>query len=190
MLRTVKKFKRITGLMVNRGPTAAGLSQATFAPGTAAPASVPGRAGCRCPRAARILRLRGRRDERLLVDHLLRGRQRLRREHLLPRARAHRQLGTPIAGREKLLNPNIVKVVFAADGGALYFSRPPTLHARKDDAGVREGTAASWYLRERGLSSLAHDVAAHQTSGVKLRSRNSCVRSRPFFQGIIWTMRN
>jgi len=40
-------------------------------------------------------------------------------------------LATPIRQREKLLDPSCVKVVFDADGRALYFSRAPIPHARE-----------------------------------------------------------
>jgi 3-deoxy-manno-octulosonate cytidylyltransferase (CMP-KDO synthetase) len=40
-------------------------------------------------------------------------------------------LATPIRQREKLLDPACVKVVFDADGRALYFSRAPIPHARE-----------------------------------------------------------
>lgn len=39
-------------------------------------------------------------------------------------------LCTPIVSHEEFLNPNVVKVAAAADGGALYFSRSPIPHAR------------------------------------------------------------
>jgi 3-deoxy-manno-octulosonate cytidylyltransferase (CMP-KDO synthetase) len=39
----------------------------------------------------------------------------------------------PIAAREDLINPNIVKVVCAADGAALYFSRSPIPHVREQE---------------------------------------------------------
>ncbi len=39
-------------------------------------------------------------------------------------------LCTPILSHEEFVNPNIVKVATAADGGALYFSRSPVPHAR------------------------------------------------------------
>lgn len=42
-------------------------------------------------------------------------------------------LATPIRDRHKLDDPSCVKVVFAADGRALYFSRSPVPHAREWD---------------------------------------------------------
>jgi 3-deoxy-manno-octulosonate cytidylyltransferase (CMP-KDO synthetase) len=45
-------------------------------------------------------------------------------------------LATPIASLEEFLDPNVVKVVTALDGAALYFSRAPIPWARE---GAREG---------------------------------------------------
>jgi 3-deoxy-manno-octulosonate cytidylyltransferase (CMP-KDO synthetase) len=45
-------------------------------------------------------------------------------------------LATPIDGLDEFLDPNVVKVVVAEDGGALYFSRAPIPWTRDGAAGA------------------------------------------------------
>ncbi len=62
-------------------------------------------------------------------------------------------LCTPIGNREEFLNPNVVKVVRAADGAALYFSRAPIPH-------VRDGDPCSFAGAYRHLGIYAYRVEA------------------------------
>jgi 3-deoxy-manno-octulosonate cytidylyltransferase (CMP-KDO synthetase) len=55
----------------------------------------------------------------------------------------------PLAPGEDLRSPMIVKVVFAADGRALYFSRAVIPHVRDDGSGAR--AAGSLYWRHIGI---------------------------------------
>jgi 3-deoxy-manno-octulosonate cytidylyltransferase (CMP-KDO synthetase) len=61
-------------------------------------------------------------------------------------------LATPIESLHDFLDPNVVKVVFAADGAALYFSRAPIPWSRDDaTAGLGSQTAFPGALRHVGL---------------------------------------
>jgi len=61
-------------------------------------------------------------------------------------------LATPIQSVEALLDPNVVKVVTAADGGALYFSRAPIPWVRDGaTAGVASQTRFDSARRHLGL---------------------------------------
>ena len=61
-------------------------------------------------------------------------------------------LATPIESLHEFLDPNVVKVVFAADGAALYFSRAPIPWSRDGaGAGLRSQTEFSGALRHVGL---------------------------------------
>lgn len=66
-------------------------------------------------------------DEPLMPEALVAGVARLLRER--PDC-AIATVAHPVASIEELLNPNVVKVVLAADGRALYFSRAPIPFAR------------------------------------------------------------
>lgn len=63
-------------------------------------------------------------------------------------------LCTPIVGHEEFVNPNVVKVAIAADGGALYFSRSSIPHAR--DVGGSAGYSHAF----RHLGIYAYRVSA------------------------------
>lgn len=54
-------------------------------------------------------------------------------------------LATPIRDREALEDPSCVKVVFAPDGRAMYFSRSPIPHAREWDDSLLEATPAVFH---------------------------------------------
>ena len=58
-------------------------------------------------------------------------------------------LCTPVTSREEFLDPNVVKVVRAADGAALYFSRAPIPWVR--DAAVDATTAFAGAYRHLGI---------------------------------------
>jgi 3-deoxy-manno-octulosonate cytidylyltransferase (CMP-KDO synthetase) len=61
-------------------------------------------------------------------------------------------LATPIESLHDFLDPNVVKVVFAADGAALYFSRAPIPWSRDGAAaGLSSQTEFSGALRHVGL---------------------------------------
>ena len=61
-------------------------------------------------------------------------------------------LATPIESLHDFLDPNVVKVVFAADGAALYFSRAPIPWSRDGaTAGLGSQTDFSGALRHVGL---------------------------------------
>ena len=74
-------------------------------------------------------------------------------------------LATPIARLEEFLDPNVVKVVAALDGAALYFSRAPIPWARE---GAREGlgsqTEFAGALRHVGLYAYRVGVLKRITS--------------------------
>ena len=59
-------------------------------------------------------------------------------------------LATPIRSREDLDNPACVKVVFDADGRALYFSRSPIPHPRNWDPGLMDGSSPLLVEADRG----------------------------------------
>lgn len=60
-------------------------------------------------------------------------------------------VAVPIASREEWLNPNAVKVVCDAAGGALYFSRAPIPWPRQTTSGEDQAPAAGLALRHVGL---------------------------------------
>ena len=61
-------------------------------------------------------------------------------------------LATPIESLHEFLDPNVVKVVFAVDGAALYFSRAPIPWSRDGaNAGLSSQTDYSGALRHVGL---------------------------------------
>jgi 3-deoxy-D-manno-octulosonate cytidylyltransferase len=62
----------------------------------------------------------------------------------------------PLTDNEEIDNPNVVKVVRAANGSALYFSRSPIPYARDIDADQRLGTTAYW--GHVGLYALRREV--------------------------------
>lgn len=64
-------------------------------------------------------------------------------------------LATPVLGAEEFADPNVVKVVMAGDGSALYFSRAPIPHRRGD-----AGTTAAWSSARRHLGIYAYRVEA------------------------------
>lgn len=66
-------------------------------------------------------------------------------------------LCTPIAAPAELLDPNVVKVVFAEDGAALYFSRAPIPWDRDGASG---GSQSSTRGAHRHLGIYAYRVAA------------------------------
>ena len=74
-------------------------------------------------------------------------------------------LATPVASLEEFLDPNVVKVVTALDGAALYFSRAPIPWARE---GAREGlgsqTEFAGALRHVGLYAYRVGVLKRITS--------------------------
>jgi 3-deoxy-manno-octulosonate cytidylyltransferase (CMP-KDO synthetase) len=74
-------------------------------------------------------------------------------------------LATPVASLEEFLDPNVVKVVTALDGAALYFSRAPVPWARE---GAREGlgsqTEFAGALRHVGLYAYRVGVLKRITS--------------------------
>jgi 3-deoxy-manno-octulosonate cytidylyltransferase (CMP-KDO synthetase) len=55
-------------------------------------------------------------------------------------------LATPIRSREQLNDPSCVKVVFDANGRAMYFSRSPIPHAREWDDSLLEADPPHFYL--------------------------------------------
>lgn len=71
-------------------------------------------------------------------------------------------LAAPVAGLEEFLDPNVVKVVTALDGAALYFSRAPIPWARE---GAREGlgsqTVFAGAFRHVGLYAYRVGVLRH-----------------------------
>jgi 3-deoxy-manno-octulosonate cytidylyltransferase (CMP-KDO synthetase) len=76
------------------------------------------------------------------------------------RADVHADLATlctPILSREDYLNPNVVKVVRAADGAALYFSRAPIPWVR-DEASLPADSPGSYAHAYRHLGIYAYRV--------------------------------
>ncbi|HEX2081663.1 MAG TPA: 3-deoxy-manno-octulosonate cytidylyltransferase [Longimicrobium sp.] len=66
-------------------------------------------------------------------------------------------VATPIRTAEEFLEPSVVKVVRADDGGALYFSRAPVPFARDAEPGP-DDFAAGLYLRHVGIYAYRRDA--------------------------------
>lgn len=74
-------------------------------------------------------------------------------------------LATPIASLEEFLDPNVVKVVVADDGGALYFSRAPIPWPRDGaPAGLASQSEFTGALRHVGLYAYRVGALAHITA--------------------------
>ena len=72
-------------------------------------------------------------------------------------------LATPIRSRAQLDDPACVKVVFAADGRALYFSRSPIPHARQWDDALLSADPPHFY-QHVGLYAYRRDFLLHLAS--------------------------
>jgi 3-deoxy-manno-octulosonate cytidylyltransferase (CMP-KDO synthetase) len=71
-------------------------------------------------------------------------------------------LAVPLAGRAEWESPGIVKVVRAADGSALYFSRAPIPHVRDGEPSFDEPDTA--FLRHVGLYAYSRSALARWVS--------------------------
>jgi len=91
-------------------------------------------------------------------------------------------LATPLASLEEFLDPNVVKVVTALDGAALYFSRAPIPWTR-DGArgGLASQTEFAGALRHVGLYAYRVGVLRHITrlapSGLEQREKLEQLRA-------------
>ena len=81
-------------------------------------------------------------------------------------------LAEPLASRERWRSPDVVKVVRASDGRALYFSRAPIPHRREGAATASGGESREWgaaegedpvFLRHAGLYVFRRDALRRWT---------------------------
>jgi 3-deoxy-manno-octulosonate cytidylyltransferase (CMP-KDO synthetase) len=91
-------------------------------------------------------------------------------------------LATPLASLEEFLDPNVVKVVAALDGAALYFSRAPIPWVRDGaGAGLSSQTEFAGALRHVGLYAYRVGVLKRITrlppSGLELREKLEQLRA-------------